>query len=120
VGRAKEPYYHRLTSGRPFAFAGLWEFWRKGEQTIRSCAILTTDANEIARPIHDRMPVILGREARMLWLDADIEDPSALKEVLRPYPAQEMVVYRVNPAVNKVANDGPECIERSAQVDLFG
>jgi putative SOS response-associated peptidase YedK len=119
VGRDKQPYYHRLAGGRPFAFAGLWEFWRRGEQTIKSCTILTTDANEVARPIHDRMPVILDKAARKVWLDPEIEDPAALTDVLRPYAAQEMVVYAVNPAVNKAGNEGPQCIERSTHVNLF-
>jgi putative SOS response-associated peptidase YedK len=110
VGKQRQPYYHRLKNERPFAFAGLWERWDKGEQPIESCAILTTDANEVAAAVHDRMPVILGRDARRAWLDPDIDDPAALQQLLRPYPAAEMTAFQVNPIVNKSANEGPECI----------
>src|ERR671916_3384872 len=58
---AKQPYYFHMQEGRPFAFAGLWESWnREGE--IRSCAILTTQANDVVGEIHERMPVILPRD----------------------------------------------------------
>jgi putative SOS response-associated peptidase YedK len=110
VGKRKQPYYYRLKGERPFAFAGLWEFWKQGEQIIRSCAILTTDANELTAAVHDRMPVLLDRDARRLWLDPQIDDPGKLEGICRPYPASEMVAARVNPVVNKAANDGPECI----------
>ena len=78
-----------MASGEPFAFAGLWDAWRdpKGE-VVRSCAVITTSANESLSPIHDRMPVILPRELESLWLDHDIQDPAALDGILRPYPAE--------------------------------
>lgn len=110
VGKLKQPYYHRLKSELPFAFAGLWERWDKGESPIESCTILTTDANEVAAAVHDRMPVILGRDARKAWLDPEIDDPAALQQLLRPYPAAEMTAYEVNSIVNKSANEVPDCI----------
>ncbi len=115
AGKQRLPWYYRRHDERPFAFAGLWERWRRGATPIgatpiESCTILTTDANEMAAAVHDRMPVILGREARRVWLDPDIEDASALQELLRPYPAAEMTALRVNPIVNKAGNDVPECI----------
>jgi putative SOS response-associated peptidase YedK len=109
-GKLKLPWYHRLRDERPFAFAGLWERWRRGDTALDSATILTTDANEVAGAVHDRMPVILGKQARTLWLDPEVEDVAALQELLRPYPAEEMVVYRVSPVVNKAGNEGPECI----------
>src|SRR5437879_6031020 len=87
VGKQKQPYYHRLRDERPFAFAGLWERCEKGEQPIESCTILTTGANEIAAAVHDRMPVILGREARRVWLDPHLDDAAALQQLLGPFPA---------------------------------
>jgi putative SOS response-associated peptidase YedK len=110
AGKLKQPYYHRLKSDTPFAFAGLWERWDKGEQPIESCTILTTDANEVAAAVHDRMPVILGRDTRQVWLDPHIDDPAALQQLLRPFPAAEMTAYQVNPIVNKSGNEGPDCI----------
>ncbi|HMB02985.1 MAG TPA: SOS response-associated peptidase family protein, partial [Isosphaeraceae bacterium] len=58
-------YYFRLKDGGPFAFAGLWERWAKGEEPIESCTLLTTEANEVVSPVHQRMPVILARPARI-------------------------------------------------------
>jgi putative SOS response-associated peptidase YedK len=60
VGKAKQPYYFTLASNEPFAFAGLWERWSKGGEPIQSCTILTTSANELVKPYHDRMPVSLS------------------------------------------------------------
>jgi len=110
AGKQKLPWYHRLEDERPFAFAGLWERWDKGEQPIESCTILTTDANDVAAAVHNRMPVILDRPARQAWLDPEIEDPAALQEVLRPYAGPDMTAYRVNPIVNKSDNEGAECV----------
>jgi putative SOS response-associated peptidase YedK len=109
LGKQKQPWYHRLKSDRPFAFAGLWERWEKGEKPIESCTILTTQANEMAAALHDRMPVILSREARRAWLDPEVP-PTALQELLVPSPADEMACFAVNPVVNKAGNEGPECI----------
>jgi putative SOS response-associated peptidase YedK len=119
VGKEKQPYYYRLRDERPFAFAGLWEFWKQGEQIIRSCAILTTEPNELTAAVHDRMPVLLDREAWRPWLDPDIEDPAKLIDLCRPYPAAALTASRVNPVVNKAANDSPVCIASVVEGDLF-
>lgn len=110
LGKQKLPWYYTLRDERPFAFAGLWERWDRGETPVESCTILTTDANELAAAVHDRMPVILSRDDRHAWLDPEIEDVEALQQMLRPYPAAEMSARQVNPMVNKVENDVPECI----------
>ena len=104
-------------SGEPFAFAGLWDGWRdpKGE-VVRSCAIITTSANELLSPIHDRMPVILPRELEPLWLDHDIQDYAALAGILTPYITDEMEAYEVSSLVNSPANDGPEMVVPVGQV----
>ena len=75
-----------MASGEPFAFAGLWDAWRNPNgEVVRSCTIITTGANELLSPIHDRMPVILPRELESLWLDHDIQDYAALAGILTPY-----------------------------------
>jgi len=108
-GGRKQPFYVRLRSGKPFAFAGLWESWRSPQdETLLSCAIITTDANELLSPIHDRMPVILDPAAYDLWLDPAARSPIDLQKWLRPYPAAEMVAYPVSPRVNNPDNEGPE------------
>ena len=72
--------------------------------------IITTEPNELLRPIHDRMPAILSRDAEPLWLDDGLRDPGLLGNVLSPYPADLMEAYRVSPLVDRPSNDGPEVI----------
>jgi putative SOS response-associated peptidase YedK len=110
--RRKQPYYIRLGDGRPFAFAGLWERWTPQDgQPIDSCTIITTVANDLIRPLHVRMPVILAPENYDLWLDPSLHDVERLQPLLRPYPAQEMTAFPVSTRVNNPANDTPDCIE---------
>ena len=109
--RKKQPFYFRLQDGKPFAFAGLWEHWEApdGELT-ESCTILTTAANELLRPIHDRMPVILDRKDYDLWLDPAVQKIEPLQHMLCPYQSEAMVSYAVSTVVNNPANNSPECI----------
>ncbi|MDE2937348.1 MAG: SOS response-associated peptidase [Chloroflexota bacterium] len=111
VGKGKRPMRIVLKSREPFAFAGLWETWRNPEgETVRSCTIITTEANDLLRPIHERMPVILPRELEEFWLDGDVDDSAALSDVLAPYPDGSMEVYEVSTLVNKATNSGPDLI----------
>lgn len=107
----KQPFYFRLKDGQPFGFAGLWEIWHspQGEE-ITSCTIVTTTANELLEPIHDRMPVILAPEDYDLWLDTGVQTPEKLQPLLDPYPAQAMTAYPVSNLVNKPQHNSPECI----------
>lgn len=108
----KQPYFIRMTNEAPFAFAGLWDQWNDPEKnTIESCTIITTDANELVRPLHDRMPVILDPKGYDRWLDPQVEDPQSLKTLLQPFPTAEMTAYPVNPLVNSARVDDPKCIE---------
>ena len=112
VGRRKQPVYITLKTREPFSFAGLWESWTAPDgEEIKSCTIITTEANELLKRIHDRMPVILTREAEAVWLDPAIQDPERLLPLLKPYSSEGMEVYPVSTKVNSPANDGPECIE---------
>ena len=114
-GKTKQPYYIRFKDSRPFAFAGLWEQWKdktkQDEPSIESCTIITTSANELMKPIHHRMPVILDGKRYDLWLDPDIKEPEELASLLQPYPSLEMEAYPVSPMVNNPRNDRPECVE---------
>jgi len=111
-GRTKQPFRIVLKNGEPFGFAGLWETWTSPEgEEIQRCTIITTEANELLKPIHDRMPVILTREAEAVWLDPTIQDPERLLPLLMPYLTEEMEVYPVSAKVNNPENDGPECIK---------
>jgi putative SOS response-associated peptidase YedK len=109
--RSKTPYLVRMASGEPFAFAGLWEAWRPDDTPVLSCTIITTRPNELVAPIHNRMPVILPREAYDLWLDPGEKRPAELDPLLGPYPAAEMTAYPVSRIVNNPQNDVPEVVE---------
>ena len=115
VGKKKVPYFIRLLDDRPFAFAGLWESWQGPDHTlVESCTIITTEANSLMRPIHDRMPVILPSECHQRWLDPALRDTAAVTPLLRPYPAQDMTAAPVSAYVNSPAHDDPRCIEPAA------
>ncbi len=101
------------SSVEPFAFAGLWETWQNGEE-IRSCAIITTEANDLMGEIHHRMPVILPPENYGVWLDQGFDEKEALSDLLRPYPSEEMEAYEVSRKVNKPSNNEPSVIEPAA------
>src|SRR5262245_14180844 len=108
----KVPLLFRLRSDRPFGFAGLYETWKSplGERLI-TCTIITTEPNELVLPIHNRMPVILPKDAEDFWLDSSVEQTIRLLDILRPYPAAEMEAFAVSSLVNSVKNDSPACIE---------
>lgn len=111
--KQKQPYYIRFHDGCPFAFAGLWEHWENADgETLESCTLLTTEPNELMRPIHNRMPVILDPKDYDLWLDVEVKKPELLKPLLHPYAAETMMAYPVSKAVNKATNDTIQCIER--------
>jgi putative SOS response-associated peptidase YedK len=110
-GGPKQPFLITLKDERPFAFAGLWERCRGPDQKpVESCTILTTDANDRLKDLHDRMPVILPADLYVPWLDPEIEDIDALESMLTPYPSAEMSLRPVSRRVNNARNDDPECI----------
>jgi putative SOS response-associated peptidase YedK len=109
-GREKQPYFFRRPDVKPFAFAALWESWAKGTEPVESCALITTDANDLATAVHDRMPVILAEADYAQWLDpASTADD--LLPLLRPAPEDYLTSFPVSRAVNVVNNNGPQCIE---------
>ena len=115
TGGPMRPMRIVMRSGEPFAFAGLWSVWRDPNgNRIPSCAIITTTANNLLRPIHDRMPVILSKDMEGFWLDSSIDDPGVLGSVLTPYADVRMEAYEVSTLVNSAANDGPEVIAHIA------
>lgn len=86
-----------LKGDSPFGFAGLCETWIAADKKpVDTCTIITTQANELVQPIHDRMPVIISKDQQGIWLDGAVTDPSRLLEMLKPYPAEEMEYKPVN------------------------
>jgi putative SOS response-associated peptidase YedK len=106
----KQPFYIRMKGGEPFAFAGLWEHWEGDGQVVESCSIIVTEANEVVRPIHDRMPVILAPEDYRLWLDPTLIKTAPLQALLRPYPGEAMETYAVSARVNSPRNDTEDLV----------
>jgi putative SOS response-associated peptidase YedK len=107
----KKPYYVRLRRDEPFVFAGIAEQWHRGDQTIESCAIITTKANKLMATIHNRMPVILSPDDYDLWIEPEFQDQDKLLSMLKPYPAEDMEAYPVGTFVNNPMNETEECIE---------
>lgn len=111
TGGKKQPFFFQMRDKRPFGFAGLWEKWRAEDgQALETCTILTTEANEVLRLVHDRMPVILHPGDYELWLEDDARNVDLMKELLRPYPSSEMVSYPVSTLVNNTSNYGAELL----------
>jgi len=111
-GRLKKPYFIRMKSKEPFTFAALWSHWAGSNGSeILSCAIITGAPNELLKPIHHRMPVILPKERRAEWLSPDCYDPKYLSTLLEVYPENELEAYPVSTRVNDPKNDSADCIQ---------
>lgn len=107
----KQPFLIQQIDSLPFAFAGLWSTWTSSkDETIDSFTIITTEANEIMQPIHQRMPVILKLDDYEKWLDPTIKQPELLRSLLQPYESDKLKIYPVSTLVNNPRNDSPECI----------
>lgn len=114
----KLPYLIELADRSLFAFAGLWEHWKtQDDSVLETCTIITTEANELIQPIHERMPVILDQKDYTAWLDPTpmLEQ---LEAILRPYPPEEMDCHPVSTKVNKATYDAPDCIAPILDVGL--
>jgi putative SOS response-associated peptidase YedK len=110
--KIKQPWFIVLRDREPMAFAGLWERWRSPEgEDLESCSIIVTEANELMRPIHDRMPVILAPGNWDAWLEAEVKDAAGLQGLLKPYSAEDMEAWPVSTLVNSPRNDLAECVE---------
>lgn len=105
----KIPYYVHPAGEKLFAFAALWERWEREGQALETCAIITTDANDVMRPIHDRMPVILARADYGRWLDC--EGAADVGDLLRPCDPAMTAARRVSRAVNNARNESSRLIE---------
>ena len=115
-GAKRVPYRVVLYDKKPFAFAGICDYWKdKDGNELKSFSIITTDANDLIARIHDRMPVILSRKDEKVWLDPGLDINEATK-MLHPYPAEEMKMYPVSTLVNSPKNDSIEVIKTTREV----
>ncbi len=119
-GTVRQPFRIVRTDARPLALAGLWSGWRDPEtdEVRRTFTIVTTTPNDLMRPIHNRMPVVLAEEAWDRWLDPALPDLGELQGLLMPAPDDDLEAYPVSRAVNNVRNNGPGLIERLVDPDL--
>jgi len=109
--RGKQPYFVRMRNERLFAFAGLWDRWESPDEgVIETCTILTTAANTVLAPIHDRMPVILPQGDYDRWLDPALLNTDSLAPLLVPFPPEDMLAFPVSPRVNAPTIDDERCI----------
>jgi putative SOS response-associated peptidase YedK len=108
--RQKQPYFIGLQDEGLFAFAGLYERWESpGGDVLETCTIITTAANKLVEPIHERMPVILASQDYDRWLGPCVGEIGSLQALLKPYPAADMKIYPVSSLVNNPKHDSPEC-----------
>lgn len=111
VGKGKQPHYIHRADGQLLAVAGLWEHWQSPDGSeIESCTLLTTTPNEVMRPLHDRMPVILQPEDYDLWLNPREVKSEPLLPLLRPFPDGFLAAYPVSTLVNSPSNESPHCL----------
>lgn len=112
-GSDRVPLFIHKEDRELFGFAGLWEIWHSPDGSeIRSCTILTTEANDFMKPIHTRMPVILRPDDYPLWLSGGEEPISSLQALMKPYAGNNLTAYPVSKAVNRPVNDSPQLLER--------
>jgi putative SOS response-associated peptidase YedK len=122
-GKSKQPMFIRMKGAKPFAFAGLWEYWadEKGNE-LRTATIITTRPNALMAGMHDRMPVILRTADYGRWLDKAEKPPGELDDLIAPYLEDQMEAYPISTQVNSPRNQGAELIRpvEPATTTLFG
>ena len=128
AGEKRQPYRVRMKTGEPFALAGLWDEWHDpGGGVLRTCTIITGEPNEVVRPLHHRMAVVLSPAGYRRWLAKGPISAEELATLLVPCPAEEMEAYPVSAAVGDVRVERADLIERvdvvepvESQMTLFG
>ncbi len=108
----KQPLRFLMNDDSPFALAGLWDRWNSPDRSpLETFTVITTEANELIAPIHNRMPVIVSSKDYLLWLDTNVKDLSLLDFILKPFPTGKMRCYKVSRSVNNAQFDSPECFK---------
>jgi len=119
--KSKQPYFIRRTDGEPLALAGIWSYWRPKDDSdaepLYSATIVTTVPDAVVANLHDRMPVVLEKDAWAAWLDPEEQDVTALRELLVPAARSPLETYPVSTMVNDVRNDGPSLVDPEEPAD---
>ena len=111
VGKVKTPMHIRFKSKELFAFAGIYNPWKSPSgKNVLSCSIITTTPNNVMKPIHNRMPVILRKKDEKTWINPELEDSKKLLSLMKPYLNRSLEAYEISSYVNKPGNEGPQCI----------
>jgi len=108
----KRPFYVTSKHGEYLSVAAIRDTWQSGDEVVHSCCLITTSANSLMRPIHERMPVLLTSEQLPLWMDNAHYNPSDLKALLNPYPKSDLMCFPVTPKMNQSSYTLPDAIER--------
>lgn len=109
--KPKQPYLFHFEDDRPFALAGLWERWSKGESPVETCTIITTTPSPLSAAIHDRMPAILDDAAIDAWLNPQTTDATEITQLIRPFEDPAFVIDPVSTLVNSPTHEDPRCVE---------
>lgn len=113
LGKAKQPHCIRRKDGRPMAFGGIWDRWSDPDGAeLDSCSIIVMPADDRLIGVHDRMPLMLAADAWDSWLDPEMQNTNALRELMTQVDRAELSIYPVSPRVNNPANDDADLIER--------
>ncbi len=115
----KQPFFFRMRSGSPFAFAGLWEYWEGVEGALVTYTIITTEPNELLATVHTRMPAIIARSDYDAWLDHTVQSSELVLPLLAPYSAGEMEMHPVTKAMSNPSYESPTIVEPVAAETLF-
>ncbi|WP_306373263.1 SOS response-associated peptidase [Salirhabdus sp. Marseille-P4669] len=109
-GKEKQPLRISLQDRKLFAFAGLWDRWKVGDQELVTCTILTKEPNDFMSEIHNRMPVILPKDKELDWIEKEKKDPYEMRDFLLGLPDEALTAYEVSSYVNNAKNDGADCV----------
>jgi putative SOS response-associated peptidase YedK len=110
AGKKKRPYFFRKAGGGMFVYAGIWDRWNSPDGPIDTVAVLTVPANDLVKPLHDRMPAIISEGQFGAWLDPKESRPAKLLPLLAPYPVERMESWPVSDRVNAATVDEPDLL----------
>ncbi|MGI9043780.1 MAG: SOS response-associated peptidase [Gemmatimonadaceae bacterium] len=110
TGKSRVPFFFHMRRDVPFVMAGLWDRWGRGDESVETCTVITTDASSFAARYHHRMPALLALDDGARWVDSATPLTEALT-LLKPFESEDLECHEVSRFVNSPANDSPECIQ---------